>query len=217
MSNSRERILGSIRTALGRAGPVPEREAAIERERLREHPVGPRPTLDWDPVERFRERAKLLSSTVDEVAGWEEVPAATAAYLKAHGLPLQGVAWPDLPEFDWAAAGLAMETRRATGTDLVGVTGCFCAIAETGTLLCLSGIGTPPSTSLLPETHIALVPCSRIVKTMEDAWALVRSERARMPRAANFISGPSRTADIEQTLVLGAHGPYRVHVLLVRA
>lgn len=215
MSGSRDRILGSIRTALGRAGPVPESEAAVERARLSAHPVGPRPMLEWDPVERFRERAKLLSSTVDDVETWPEVPAAVARYLGAHGLPIQGVVWPDLPACDWAGAGLSMAARRAEGTDLVGVTGCFCAIAETGTLLCLSDAGTPPSTSLLPETHVALVPCSRIVKTMEDAWALVRSERVHMPRAANFISGPSRTADIEQTLVLGAHGPYRVHVVLV--
>lgn len=215
MSASRERILGSIRTALGRSGPVPQSEAALERERLGAHPVGPRPALDWDPIERFRERAKLLSSTVDDVTAWSEVPAAVAGYLGTQGLPLQGVVWADLPRCDWAGAGLSMEARRATGADLVGITGCFCAIAETGTLLCLSGEGTPPSTSLLPETHIALVPCSRIVKTMEDAWALVRSERPHMPRAANFISGPSRTADIEQTLVLGAHGPYRVHVVLV--
>ena len=188
---------------------------SIERERLNEHPVGPRPMLDWDPVERFRERARLLSSTVDDVATWAEVPATVAAYLSAHGLPLKGVVWSDLAPCDWTAAGMTMEPRRAQGTDLVGITGCFCAIAETGTLLCLSGAGTPPSTSLLPETHIALVPCNRIVRTMEDAWALVRNERPLMPRAANFISGPSRTADIEQTLVLGAHGPYRVHVVLI--
>ena len=68
---------------------------------------------------------------------------------------------------------------------------------------------------LLPETHIAVIPRSRIVTGMEDAWALLRRERGALPRAVNFISGPSRTADIEQTVVLGVHGPYRVHILLV--
>jgi len=52
---------------------------------------------------------------------------------------------------------------------------------------------------------------------MEDAWSLAREELRQMPRAINFVSGPSRTADIDQTIVLGAHGPYRVHIVLVRA
>lgn len=218
MSSSRERILASVRSALGRTGPLAPAEADAMRAHLAQHPIGPRPRLDWAPVARFCERAKLLSSTVDEVEGWSAVPGASARYLTAQGLAPRAVIWPDLPVLEWQAAGLAVEARKAAGTDLVGITGCFCAIAETGTLLTLSGAGTPPSTSLLPETHVAVVPCSRIVKTMEDAWALLRAERAGvMPRAANFISGPSRTADIEQTLVLGAHGPYRVHVILVRA
>jgi len=217
MSDSRERILAAVRSALGRTGPLPEAEANAQRTHLARHPVGPRPKLDWEPVERFRARATLLSSTVDEAGTWDDVPAAVARYLREQKLGSDAVAWPDLPGLDWSAAGLSVATRRAEGTDLVGITGCFCAIAETGTLLTLSGPGTPPSTSLLPETHIALVPCARIVKTMEDAWALLRAERPHMPRAVNFISGPSRTADIEQTLVLGAHGPYRVHVVLVRA
>lgn len=216
MSGSRERVLGAIRSALGRTGPLPAAEAESMRAHVAQHPIGPRPRLDWEPVERFRERAKVLASTVDDVDAWSDVPMAVARYLGEHGLGVSAVAWPDLPALEWHRAGLTVAVRRATGEDLVGITGCFCAIAETGTLLTLSGHGTPPSTSLLPETHVAIVPVDRIVKTMEDAWALLRSERGRLPRAANFVSGPSRTADIEQTLVLGAHGPYRVHVILVR-
>jgi len=50
---------------------------------------------------------------------------------------------------------------------------------------------------------------------MEEAWALLKGQQGAVPRAVNFISGPSRTADIEQTIIIGAHGPYRVHVILV--
>ena len=80
----------------------------------------------------------------------------------------------------------------------------------------VSGPATPAAVSLLPETHIAIVPVARIVKHMEDGWALARAELGQLPRLVNFISGPSRTGDIDQTIVLGAHGPYRVHMILVR-
>ena len=80
----------------------------------------------------------------------------------------------------------------------------------------LSGRETPATVSLLPETHIAIVPAGRVVAGMEEAWALAKRELGELPRAANFISGPSRTGDIEQTIVLGAHGPYRVHIIIVR-
>ena len=99
--------------------------------------------------------------------------------------------------------------------DLVGITGCFCAVAETGTLMMCSSPATPAAVSLLPETHIAIVLASRILPYMEDAWDLARKELGTLPRAVNFISGPSRTGDIEQTIVLGAHGPYRVHLVIV--
>jgi L-lactate dehydrogenase complex protein LldG len=82
-------------------------------------------------------------------------------------------------------------------------------------LMLLSGPDAFVSASLLPETHIAILPASRIVAGMEDAFALARAEYGELPRTTNFISGPSRTGDIEQTIVLGAHGPYRVHVIIV--
>ena len=100
------------------------------------------------------------------------------------------------------------------GEDKVGLTGSYCAIAETGTLVMLSGEDQHATTSLLPETHIAVVSRSRILRTMEEAWELIRNETESVPRQVNFISGPSRTADIEMTLVYGAHGPYRVHVII---
>ena len=127
----------------------------------------------------------------------------------------RGVCWPDYSQLDWRGAGLAIEARPANGDDQIGITGTYCAIAETGTLMLLSGPDTHPGTSLLPETHIALVPIARILRSMEDAWDLLRKERGELPRQVAFVSGPSRTADIEMTLVLGIHGPYRVHIILV--
>ncbi len=78
----------------------------------------------------------------------------------------------------------------------------------------LATTGLPRSAVCWPE--ISLLDWS-IVAGMEEAWALARAELGELPRAVNFVSGPSRTADIEQTIVLGAHGPYRVHLLIVGA
>lgn len=214
---ARENILARIRTAQGRSGAPAAQERAAVAAHLGAHPEGPRPGQATDYVANFKACAQKLSTTVSPVGTLAEVPAAVARYLAENNLPRTAVCWPELIELEWHAAGIAIEARAAEGGDLVGITGAFCAIAETGTLLTLSGPRTPATTSLLPETHIAVVRASRIVRSMEDAWKLLRAENGTpfMPRAANFISGPSRTADIEQTLVLGAHGPYRVHIVLV--
>jgi len=128
---------------------------------------------------------------------------------------MQAVCWEEFGGLDWQANGVAMQARPAKDGDVSGVTGCFCAIAETGTLLLTTSPTTAAKTSLLPDTHIAVARASRIVRGMEEAWALLRTELGQAPRACSFISGPSRTADIEQTLVMGAHGPYRVHIVLI--
>jgi L-lactate dehydrogenase complex protein LldG len=212
---SREEILATIRRRQGRGGSP----ALAEREQLqtylRAHPRGPLPEVAGDLAARFRARAEASASSCDRVAAMADAPGAVARYLDAHRLPKSGCVWPRLAGLDWKAAGLELEPRAAKGEDLVGVTGVFCALAETGTLAMVSGPDTPASASLLPETHVALVPLARLVPHMEDAWDLMRAELGRLPRAVNYISGPSRTADIEQTLVLGAHGPYRVHIVLV--
>jgi L-lactate dehydrogenase complex protein LldG len=164
---------------------------------------------------RFRAKSEAATSTVDMVASRAEAPAAIARYLVAQQLPLQAVVQPAVADLDWSGAGLKVAARGAVDADLVGITGCFCAIAETGTLMMCSSPDSPATVSLLPETHIAIVEASRIVPYMEDAWNLARRELGRLPRAVNFISGPSRTGDIELTIVLGAHGPYRVHLVIV--
>lgn len=218
---ARAKILGRIRRAQGRGagGPSPAQREAIQTY-LRAHPRGPLPDLSGDLVARFRTRAESMQSTTEEVATEAEVPQAVARYLKANGLPASGCVWPALAHLDWRGAGLSLEGRAPRrengGDDPVGVTGAFAAIAETGTLMVVSGPDSPASTSLVPETHVAVLAAERIVAHMEECWDLARAAFGQFPRAVNFISGPSRTGDIEQQLVLGAHGPYRVHIVIVR-
>jgi L-lactate dehydrogenase complex protein LldG len=214
--SAREKILGRIRTNSGRSGPTTEAELAAVRAVIAQHATGPALSPGWsDDLARFKERAVAMASTVATVASRADVPAAVAAYLRDGGLPTRGVCWSALGDLPWPSAGLEVEPRPAQDGDLVGITGAFCAIAETGTLVLLSGKDTPARSSLLPETHVAVVDAGSVVPSMEAAWQRVRDRMGRLPRAVNFVSGPSRTADIEQTLVLGAHGPYRVHIVVV--
>jgi L-lactate dehydrogenase complex protein LldG len=218
VSGARERILERIRKAQGRGGNAPSRaEVEAVETYLRAHPRGTLPKVETDLVARFRARAEATQCTTEEVIRAADVPQAVARYLSAGKLPAAGCVWPQLSHLDWKGAGLALEPRAASDDDAVGVTGAFAAIAETGTLMFASGPDTPAAVSLLPETHVAVVSARRIVAHMEEAWDLARAELGQMPRAINFVSGPSRTADIDQTIVLGAHGPYRVHIVLVRA
>ena len=214
---ARENILARIRKAQARGLSRPS-QAELEAidTYLRAHPRGTLPKVEGDLAARFRTRAESMQCTTDEVASETEVPGAVARYLRSNNLPPAGCVWPQLAHLDWKGAGLALEPRAANADDPIGVTGAFAAIAETGTLVLASGPDTPATSSLLPETHVAVVSTARIVAHMEDAFALARDTFGQMPRAINFVSGPSRTADIDQTIVLGVHGPSRVHIILVR-
>jgi L-lactate dehydrogenase complex protein LldG len=213
---ARRSILARVRAAQGRDATPAAHEREAVADWLTRHPPGPRPPLPDDLVAHFVQQARKMSTTVEQLDGLAAVPAAVARYLASLGLPLRAIAWQTLDAFDWVGANLAIEFRKPENDDLVGITGCFCATAETGTLALLSGPDTWASAGLLPETHIAIVPASRIVAGHEDAFALIRKERGELPRAVNFVSGPSRTGDIEQTIILGAHGPYRVHAIVVQ-
>ena len=189
-SVARRQILARIRAAQGRAAEPDATERDGVADYLARHPSGPRPPAPGYLVAAFVDEATKLATTVDEVSTLADAPAAAARYLSAHDLPMQAVAWRTLGELDWAAAGVAVEFRKPVDGDLVGLTGCFCATAETGSLVLLSGPDTYASAGLLPETHIAVVPASRIVAGHEDAFALIRAERGELPRAVNFVSGP---------------------------
>lgn len=229
MSAAREQILGSIRKSLGR-GPL-EGEAAA---RLRQGLATPSRNLVPDRTSGKDEAglkallvAKLgeAACSVDEVASIDEVPARIAAWLQRENLPARLVQAPALAGgLDWTRTPtVEVKTGTADGTEDTSVTPVFAAIAETGTLVLLSDPSTPTGLNFLPENHIAVVRRSQVVGPLEDAWARLRAARADagdtagggMPRTVNLITGPSRTGDIEQRIQMGAHGPRRLHVIVV--
>jgi L-lactate dehydrogenase complex protein LldG len=221
MSEAREQILAGIRRALKRGRLDTARETALQ-ERVathRRHLVPARAAALDDPgrVDLFVAMAEEVQATVDRVASPAVVPEAVARYLAAENLPADLVLAPDpsLDDFPWQARPLLRIRRgRAEVGDAVSLTPCFAAIAETGTLMLVSGAATPTTLNFLPDTHIVVVNTRQVVATYEDGWDRLRTAGA-MPRSVNFITGPSRTGDIEQHIELGAHGPRRLHIILV--
>ena len=221
----REAILGSIRRSLGR-GPLD----AAARARLDERLASPEPNLvparaalpKDERVALFAEMAEAVFATVDRVSGPEVVPGAVADYLAGQNLPPALVMAPDpaLDTYPWAERPLlAIRRGNAEEADRVAVTGAVMGFAETGTLMMASGPGHPSTLNFLPETHIVVLPAERIGGSYEEGWAHLRADGADgggfMPRTVNLVTGPSRTADIEQTIALGAHGPRRLHIVIV--
>jgi L-lactate dehydrogenase complex protein LldG len=221
MSEARAQILAGIRRSLKRGRLDEERETALQ-ERVSAHRrnlVPARAAALDDPgrVDLFVAMAEEVQATVARVASPAAVPEEVARYLAAENLPAELILAPDpsLDQMPWSERPLLRIRRgRAEASDAVSLTPCNAAIAETGTLMLSSGAATPTTLNFLPDTHIVVVHGNQVVATYEDGWDRLRSG-GMMPRAINFITGPSRTGDIEQRIELGAHGPRRLHIILV--
>ena len=171
-------------------------------------------------LELFENMASELSATMTRVPDPSKVPEAIAAYLRRENLParLRLAPDPEVTDLDWSGETiLQIEIGPAEESDATSVTPAFAGIAETGTLMLLSGAESPTTLNFLPENHIVVLNAGAVVGAYEEAWTRLRARYGSgiMPRTVNFITGPSRTADIEQTIQLGAHGPRRLHILLI--
>jgi L-lactate dehydrogenase complex protein LldG len=225
MSAARDAILGNIRRAVGReAGPDATTRDALT-ERLKSRPRGIIPERGQGAgdalVDDFAARAKQVEATVLQVDAMADVPAAVAGFLAEHNQPsaLRLAPHPDLQAIDWSARPtLEISEGPSDGSEVSSVTRCFAGIAETGTLMLLAGPQGPTTLNFLPENHVVVVKRSEMVGSYEDAWDKLRDHigpDGMLTRVVNLITGPSRTADIEQTLELGAHGPIRLAIVIV--
>jgi len=230
-ATGRDDILGKIRRKReNRAREDSTREdsageasmAAVDR-RLRDHPanlVPQRGQIDLaGRLALFQAEAEKVDATVARLSGPADVPGEVARYLKASNLGTRIKIAPSLSGYAWADTLLEVEPGAAVDTDVVSVTEAFAGVAETGTLVACSGSQNPTTLHFLPPNAIILVAASDMAGSYEEVWQRLRGtvapEDAFMPRTVNFITGPSRSADIEQTLLLGAHGPQRLHIIVV--
>jgi L-lactate dehydrogenase complex protein LldG len=220
MSEARTQILASLKRALGRERPSPEDEAMLTARVTGAHPgLIPDRTKGLDQaslVDLFQRKAEEVATSVARVPRWEDLPEAIADYLRAQNLPSEMVASPDprLTGVPWQKRPmLKLKYGRPDGSEEAGLTVAQAAIAETGTVMVLSGETSPSTINFLPETSLVVLPARDVVGPMEDALARLRENG--VPRTVNFITGPSRTGDIEQKIEMGAHGPRRLHILIV--
>ena len=219
MSTDRDRMLATIRAGISHS---PTKGAP------RPAPLVPQRGQQKDRalVDLFRKQAEAASATVVEVARAEDVPAAVAEYLRGRNLPPQIRLAPDarVNALDWKSQPLLeTSTGASDGHDTASVTPVLAGVAETGTLMVHSGDATPNTLHFLPETHIAVVYAAELVGTYEEGWTALRAKQGgdlsngAMPRTVSLVTGPSRSADIGKILLMGAHGPKRLHVILVDA
>ncbi len=222
----RAAVLGAIRAGLGRGRLSPDARRELD-DRTARHRKNLVPAQGRVPaalrLARFQEQAEAVSCTVERLTDAGEVPGAVAAYLREHNLPPSLALAPEpwLAELPWDNEPLlGLEKGAVAATERASLTPAFAGIAETGTLLALSGPEHPSSLNFLPEHHIVALKASQVVAAYEDAWARLRIARKQgrgfdLPRTLNLITGPSRTGDIELTILLGAHGPRGLHILLI--
>ncbi len=224
MSDARTQILAGLRSSLKREAPADV--AALER-RLTEHRRGLIPEraakLDRGQLTNLFERLAIeVNCTVARVATLADVPQALTRYLAGNNLAAEVEMSPDplLDSIPWQTTPMLRIARgKPAGGEGVGVGAAFAGVAETATLVFASGPHSPATMNFLPDTHVVVIPASRLVGPLEEAWARLREggagPGAAMPRTINCVTGPSRTGDIEQKLEMGAHGPRRLHIVIV--
>jgi L-lactate dehydrogenase complex protein LldG len=223
--SSRDVILNKVRQSLGQPAIDALRQKAVA-DRLKKTPQGVIPARGQLPaagrVDLFCAMAEKLFATVQRIPKHDQVPAAVAEYLRGKNLPasVRMGGDPRLAAMPWRKQrALEVKQGASDGDDAAGVSHAAGGIAETGTLVMLSGAGNPTTINFLPEHHIVVIDAADIDGDLESAIAKVRKTfgKGKMPRTLNLVSGPSRSGDIEQKLILGAHGPRALHILVVGA
>ena len=222
-SRGRSKVLGSIRKALkSNETTEAERLSAVDaRIRARDPNTVPARGAGStkDLVALFITESEQVAATTTRISGVEDLPQAVADYLSANDLPgrVKAAPHPLLKNVPWTKQpSLTVAFGATEGDDEVAVSVAFSGIAETGTLALHSGPESPTTLNFLPDHHLVVLPVSKITGTYEAAWTALRNAgNGAMPRTVNWVTGPSRSGDIDQTLLMGAHGPRSLHVLIL--
>ncbi|MBV1787211.1 LUD domain-containing protein [Marinobacterium sp. D7] len=219
---SRAEIFNRIRTGLRIGADDRQRQETVQQ-RLQARAANLIPQRAQLPqaacIQLFIEMAIESAAELIELRHRNELSAAVEHWLSENGISQLVLAREEnLQNLDWSASSsLVREERVAQAGDEASLTNAFCGIAETGTLMLHSGPDSPTTLNFLPDNHLVALSASSIVGAYEEAWQQLRAASGgEMPRTVNMITGPSRSADIEQKLQMGAHGPRRLAIFLIR-
>jgi len=201
MSEARENILRKL--ARGRREPAPLPGTYVA------------PAIE-DHQAAFTRGLEKVSATYSVVSSNAEVKQEVEKYLRQQDEAGEVVVTGDIRNaglLDGSTLQLVEAPTR--GEEASAIALAYAGIAETGSLVFLSGPGSPATTNFLPDNFICVLYREDLVNDMESLWSRMQNEQRAMPRAINIVTGPSRTADVEQVIQMGAHGPRRVHVILL--
>ncbi len=216
MADARADIFARLRSSLDAGGPVDTRRAAVASRIAAPPRIGLLGRVsNVDLVATFKDRAGELGVSISHVVSAAEIGDAVADYLRSRNLPQVVRTSPELADVAWPSS-LTVSSGGTDGDDPVGVALARAGVAETGTVVMASGAASPTKLNYLPESHIVVLAAANIVASYEQGLDIARGDTGDLPpRTINWISGPSRTADIEQTILVGVHGPKRIHVVIV--
>ncbi len=169
-------------------------------------------------VRRFVNRAVTAGTEIIQCSSLQEVPKEIIDWLAKNNISqlkcsnskiIKDLVWP-------ITSNINLKTGAACVSDKASLTSAVFGIAETGTLMIISSEETPTLQAFLPDFHLVILKRSQIVGPYEEAWKKIKQDfPTTLPRNVNLITGPSRSADIEQTLLMGAHGPKKLMIYLI--
>jgi len=212
---ARDRILARVRAFREQAGMAANAEGGVSRRLSAPAPVGPTPRMDrQERMERFIAKAEAVQCTVTRLPVPGALPRAIAAALRNRNLPasIRVGADPAFAGLNWEALEVSVGAGRLA--EPATLSRASFGVAETGSLAFLSGPENPVTLTFLGDHHFAMLREADVVCNFEEVWCRIRAE-GRDPRTVNFVTGPSRSADIEQSLQLGAHGPVSQQIFLI--
>ena len=215
MTDAREKMLAAIRLKIGN---LPERNCDLASARLQSHARHLIPervnVSSADLVLLFQKQAELVGTRVFRITR-SLLETQLKTVFAEHRIHKIKISDSDITQqIAWQSLAVEATTGAATTEDAVAVTSCFCAVAETGTLVFTASKATPTSLNFLPEIHVVILHEDNIVASYEDVWDKIRLLPSP-PRCVNLVTGPSRTGDIEQKILMGAHGPKELWVFLI--